>query len=387
MGGNAFNSAGSNGQSSIAISRLSPAEYRQLKAHVRDVLHQFFQQVQSPAEAPEKADYGDLDFLVQTPLPSYRPDALESSLSAKAARTSGPVTNFAVPLQAEDSTHLLAQVDVHICHDGNIDWLTFHHAYGDIWQILGTIIRRYGLTANDKGLFVRIQEGEDRDWQKSMIFLTQDPQAVLAFLGLNWTTYDAGFTTLAATFHWLAQCRLLDPSAFKEAATEHRQRNIRTRPMFRRFIEDFIPTLPEPEPSSLPSRNDILHQALDTFNKQDEYDRKLTAILAENREIKATSLLVETLKPQGEEMSKNLSKNINLVVRAVKRWAYLSEEDKGLRLRAGPEMDVARQMKLRDLLDGEGGMDGRDRAWVKERFEELKGLEKQRVKEAKEARK
>ncbi|KAF4555149.1 Hypothetical protein D9617_3g022210 [Elsinoe fawcettii] len=383
MGGNAFDQKGPDGNALIIISRLPPSEYEQLKSRIFNVLRNFFARVEVPHEAPEKPDYGDIDFLVQNPLLAFDPKTLKSELCAAAARTSGPVTNFAIPVTVDDDTEKLAQVDVHVC-EGNIDWLAFHHAYGDIWQILGTIIRRYGLTANDRGLFVRIKECEDRDWQKSMIFLSQDPAAVLHFLGLEYLEFNAGFKTLQAAYEWLARCGLLDPKAFRETANELRQRNIKTRPMFRRFVEEFIPKLPDPEPDTLPSRRDMLNKALEAFHKREEYINRHATIIAENLDLKANVKLAEALRPADEPISKNLNKNINMVIRAVKRWTRLVNG--GLELREEPEMDGAEQVKLRHLLDGEENLAGKHRAWVKEHFEELKSLEKQRMKEAKEAR-
>lgn len=64
-------------------------------------------------------------------------------------------------------------------------WELFHEAFGDLWNLLGTTIRPFGLTANDKGLHVRIGEIEVVEKKKSMIFLTREPREVCDLLGLD----------------------------------------------------------------------------------------------------------------------------------------------------------------------------------------------------------
>lgn len=73
-----------------------------------------------------------------------------------------------------------------VCPDlASWKWQLFHHAFGDLWNLLGTTIRPFGLTANEKGLHVRIEEIELLDRKKSMIYLTKDPLEVCQLLGLD----------------------------------------------------------------------------------------------------------------------------------------------------------------------------------------------------------
>ena len=51
--------------------------------------------------------------------------------------------------------------------------------------MLGTTIRPFGLTANAKGLHVRIEEIELLDRKRSTIYLTKDPREVCQLLGLD----------------------------------------------------------------------------------------------------------------------------------------------------------------------------------------------------------
>lgn len=63
MGGNAFNAV----LAANAFPRLPPKVYRALKARLFPALVNLYSWVGVPMEAPEKANYGDLDFLVACP--------------------------------------------------------------------------------------------------------------------------------------------------------------------------------------------------------------------------------------------------------------------------------------------------------------------------------
>ncbi|PNS21090.1 hypothetical protein CAC42_3428 [Sphaceloma murrayae] len=381
MGGHAFDTAGTSGEPAVAIARLTVDQYKDVASHTEQILRRFFDEVRILQGAPEKLDHGDVDFLVRSRHQSLNATALKTALSAVSYRVCGPISNFAVPFADSSGDVKHAQVDVQQC-GANIAWLSCLQSYGDLWQILGTITRPFGLTVNDKGLFLRIKEGEARDWQASMIALSESPEAVISFFGMDWMVYEAGFTTLDQVFKWISSCRLLDVNAFGDTATEHRKRNIDTRPMFRRFMDGYIPTLQARE--TVLSRDDVLQEALQYFDKHAEYESRHDNIMAENLDLEANALIVDALKPPGE-VSKNFNKNVNLAVRAIKRWTKL--QDGEMKLRVEPELEAVQQLKLRELLSEERGRLKEEHVrWIKEHFDDLRSVEKQRIKEAKDAR-
>ncbi len=79
---------------------------------------------------------------------------------------------------------------------------------GDLWNILGTTIRPFGLTVNDKGMYLRIPEIELLDRKKSMIYLTDSPSQILQFLGLDEEKWWAEFGTRREMFELAAGCRM-----------------------------------------------------------------------------------------------------------------------------------------------------------------------------------
>ena len=65
MGGSAFSA--SDVLQTAAFPRIPPAVYRNLKAHLYPKLSELYTWVGVPIEAPEKLDYGDVDFVVAIP--------------------------------------------------------------------------------------------------------------------------------------------------------------------------------------------------------------------------------------------------------------------------------------------------------------------------------
>ena len=63
MGGRAFSAV----LQVAAFPRIPPAVYRNLKARLHPKLSELYTWVGVPIEAPEKLDYGDLDFVVAIP--------------------------------------------------------------------------------------------------------------------------------------------------------------------------------------------------------------------------------------------------------------------------------------------------------------------------------
>lgn len=111
-----------------------------------------------------------------------------------------------VEYEVEGRKKLYIQVDIHICPDyRTFRWEYFHNAHGDLWNILGSTIRRFGLTVNNNGMFIRIPDIEFHDKKKSMIFLTEEPAVILAFLGLDGSKWFKGFDSREDMFEYAAR--------------------------------------------------------------------------------------------------------------------------------------------------------------------------------------
>ncbi|KAK3397681.1 hypothetical protein B0T20DRAFT_479878 [Sordaria brevicollis] len=271
MGGSLFSS----GDDPLHTPRMPPHVYHQVKAACHAVLRSMFLCVATPIEGPEKENYGDLDILVtmETGLvfPTSPQQVVPRELEELAAdiktasnaervmvnpHTSSvhlaipwPKLDFPVGEKREDTPLRFVQVDVHICRDlDQMFWGLFKSAHGDAWTLLGSIIRPFGLTADDEGLWLRIPEIEKLDRKKARVLLTTDPVEVLHFLGMQVEGYwSEPFATIDDMFTYISTCRFFVQESSSEclqgSSNSTNKRNMKTRPIFRKWFEDFLPRL------------------------------------------------------------------------------------------------------------------------------------------------
>ncbi|TPX17483.1 uncharacterized protein E0L32_003126 [Thyridium curvatum] len=315
MGGSRF----ATGPDPLYTPRMPPAIYETVKERCRDVLSELFERVGSPIEGPGKRDHGDIDMLVAVPKgamasalagkdessdetadeensPSNNDeisnawDIIAAALGAvRMAKEQDRAANLAVPWPddlepehdddhgADDPGTTAAkkhiQVDVRICASvEELDWMLFKHAHGDIWNLLGSTIRPYGLTIDETALSIRVPEIERSNKRLARVELSRDPAAVLAFLGLRRDGFwDRPFASLDAMFEYAATCRLfwVRPPAAAAAAADsspgdpptttarlaglvgsdegraglkaNDRKRMATRPAFRAWQDEFIP--------------------------------------------------------------------------------------------------------------------------------------------------
>ncbi|KAI2463256.1 hypothetical protein F4781DRAFT_133543 [Annulohypoxylon bovei var. microspora] len=139
--------------------------------------------------------------------------------------------------------------------------IKFKHAHGDLWNLLGSTIRPYGLTVDEFGLYVRIPEIETLDKKKARVLLSTSPTEILNFLGLKYdgTQWEEPFTSDEDLFEYATTCQFfwvrpepddkhvptdsgeVDRSKLK--ANDRRRMN--TRPVFRKWVDEFLPACRE----------------------------------------------------------------------------------------------------------------------------------------------
>lgn len=198
---------------------------------------------------------------------------------------------------------------MHRCGEAIFPWHVFHEGHGDFWNILGTTIRPFGLTANDRGLHVRIAEIETDQRKKSLLFLTCEPDDVLSFLGLDVAAYRQGWESVDEMFRFLAGGRLMRREAFvqRDLKANDRKRMV-VRDCYRRFVEWALGSglgeeQSEREQGKGETREQVLEEALEVFGKRAEYEERLAvwrdqqekvAIRVEGREERKARALAQT---------------------------------------------------------------------------------------------
>lgn len=413
MGGSTFTS----GPNAVYTPRMPPAVYRLMRDTCQAKLRELFVCVATLIEGPEKSDYGDIDIMValdKQPGRSVRDAvaAIGAALQAERAETSDKTAHFAIPWPeklVEDSgkdpttatptktnndesildasypgknnnnhtststdslktkpRHI--QVDVRICPStADLHWMLFKHAHGDIWSLLGSTIRPFGLTVDDAALWLRVPEIEAVDRNKAKIFLTDDSGDVLAFLGLRQLGFwDAPFASAADLFEYVAGCRLFwvkqvggdesegdstgaeaaghpggleggDAGRRKLKANDRRRMN--NRPVFRRWTDEFLPRCraegrfsaptvgSSGEPQRRPTRESVREDAFARFpGAREQYAERLCAFLKQqNEEVVWRTAIKGTVPEEGLD-----PQHRSVLVSALKKIVLLGDESFGI---------------------------------------------------------
>lgn len=180
MGGKAFLSL----LPDTTFPRLAPPVYASLKSTLLTRLTSLFEHVGVPHEAPEKQDYGDVDFVVACPNDAAMghediKNALGASVGIPSSQSDWRGTHhFALRLAdlvvpttgaeeeevTTETSDVCVQVDVNVRKDAQ-DWenVMFFHAYGDLGMITGRLAASVGLHLGELGLKVRSISTPNKD--------------------------------------------------------------------------------------------------------------------------------------------------------------------------------------------------------------------------------
>ncbi|KAJ4414189.1 hypothetical protein N0V82_008091 [Gnomoniopsis sp. IMI 355080] len=302
MGGKAF----STGSHALYTPRMAPKVYEIVLADCLNALRPLFPTIRAPIEAPEKISFGDIDILVSLEGSAFTLDdindpqkivvwtaieqalkaaqvfqegkvvssksialpwpinmsedamvsqlAVESMAGHKAESERGEASSKAAEISHEaESKNRFIQVDIQLCSTNQeLEWRVFKHDHGDMWNILGAMIRPYGLTANEEALYLRIPELEQVDKKKARVFLTSCPTKVLGFIMRDkhdewvrrFSSVDAMFdyTSRCKWYHaWLAHEIEKDNSGVKVSLKSNDRQRMKQRLIFARWVEDYVP--------------------------------------------------------------------------------------------------------------------------------------------------
>lgn len=315
MGGRAF----INHNPPLPTPRMPLEIYNEVLNSTLALLREHYTHAASPIPAPSKSDYGDVDFLVCSPLSDICDLStnatntvawnLSKLFSAVAfhVETGNPTVNLAIPWPQSpndpDTERKFIQIDIHTCPTPTIfHWELFHSAHGDLWNILGSTIRPFGFTANDRGLFLRIPEIEAYDRKKSLVFLTSDPKQVLDILSLDEARWWKQFASQEEMFEYAASCRffwvkekndeeealegdlIVDCAIGGQEGGENGKKKLKhndrqrmeKRPIFAAWILNFIPRCREQGRfgSNTITRDSIRDEIFEKFPVKEEYETK-----------------------------------------------------------------------------------------------------------------
>ncbi|KAK4224618.1 hypothetical protein QBC38DRAFT_485157 [Podospora fimiseda] len=295
MGGSAFSYL----ENPPFTPRMSPVIYKQVKTACHAALGELFVYVATPIEGPAKLDHGDIDIFVSQEKRLYFPktkvDIIPKShndllnevkllLNAEFCKIVGQSANLTIKWPSstevpknEKGQEASIQVDVRICRDiDQLCWSLFKHAHGDIWNILGSTIRPFGLTVDEESLWLRIPEIENHDRPRSKIKLTSDPVEILHFFGMKVEGYwSQPFASVQDLFEYATTCRffwvrpepapklenyddqagVIGGEQGKKKLKANDRKRMAYRAVYRRWIEEYIPQLRAENKFSTPPAN------------------------------------------------------------------------------------------------------------------------------------
>ncbi|EME81896.1 uncharacterized protein MYCFIDRAFT_78675 [Pseudocercospora fijiensis CIRAD86] len=423
MGGSAFLSASAEGHPTLHTPRMTPDVYAARKTQYTAALQSYFPECHVVAlkEAPEKSDYGDVDFMVCTDR-SLDLKNLATFLGAAGVIDGGPGRcSIAVPQDGSKSCHPpvtykaaggpgrkgkpstdknYAQIDIELVHPSMFKWYSFFASYGDLAGLLGAIMHNIGFTVSDRGLFLRFEELDEAKQmqgirvskEECLLLLSNEPEEVMRFLGVSPEKYEAGFATIDAFYTWLAESRLVTADFHiqsKRKNTSKQRQKDRKRPMIGNFFDEFLPAylnldthhdstnttaedaVPWSSPAMKKLREKYAEEALQFFDKSDAYEIQHNTLVGWLRSQKAEQLI----KPIVAEVSGKKERKLAEVVRAFRRRVRFGADEKPY---IAEVAHSDQESELRRWLDSADSLKDVEavRAWIEAHWEELKELER-----------
>ena len=319
MGGKVFEHLG------IPTPRIPPEVYQRMIAEYQPKLEKLFERVIVPRDAPNKIDHGDIDFLVGGILVQPREDDLwklvEGALGAEYREKRGQSQSYALP--HPDIPDAYVQVDIELSPgDGTFaaadlfEWTKFMKGDADLLQIIGIAHRPLGLTCNDRGLHVRVEQIEPYDKKKALLFLTKDPDQAMDFYGFDVDKYNKGFESETELFDWVAAGRFFSQEVFKARVEKADDRSRQAkRPMYRHFVEEYMSNTRYGSGNAW-NREDVLREAIRTFDVQQEYNNMMATHNAEEAEKELWKEVKAAIPAKDKALAS--------AVKALKRWVKFS---------------------------------------------------------------
>lgn len=431
MGGNVFMRSVAVGHLSLDTPRMDAETYQNLKNQYTRLLWNSFPSALSigtAIEAPQKTDFGDIDISIVTDDAEIDWAKVAAELGAVAWVNRGtdakPACSLAVyidgntsesppvkyvlatntdPLQRKVSSETdvkpYAQIDIVKTPSALQDWNILYSSYGDLAGILGLIVTNFGFDVTETGLRLRLQEWDDsslEEWQhfnprrdEGKMMLSRDRKKTMEFFGLDFERFEAGFATVGDLFLWLSGCRLISRYSLK------RERNVpvtrEEKNADRKMFHSFFAWLPvqlkmqgiaidAPDETDQQRRATLsqlrqkyLNEALETFDKRDDYTTLHRVLLSK----RALETAEARLKPIIAKHSRKSGKALAEMLRAFRRNVEFRDGQPCILAQSVADAESLLHTFLdqsgRELLDG-GAVDG----WVEVNFDEVKEVERKR---------
>lgn len=186
--------------------------------------------------------------------------------------------------------------------------MRFFQSHGDIWQILGSIIRPMGLTVDNLGLWIRVPEIERVNKNQAKVWLTSKPSFILKFLEVSIPQYYRPFPSIEAMFEYVAKSPMFSvpPEEDKDvglaAMTHNDRKRMSSRPVYRQWVTEFKPRCREQGlySQSAYTRETVKEKAFREFTIETEYHERLRKYICQEQK-KAIRKLIKAALPIGDD--------------------------------------------------------------------------------------
>jgi hypothetical protein len=295
MGGHALNK--------VIASRINLEQYNKVKKDLEEKFGNYLE-LEFIIDVPGKIDFGDVDilYMVKKNIKSENlvtnnsftnnfdiVQLINQIYNSVEIVLNGPVCSFAYKLVNDNEqieTNKYFQVDLIYVED--LPMSRFYFSYGDLGGIIGRLTQHKSLTYGSKGLWVNPNQEtiskflsrnqislqvDSEVIKKSFIpniILTNKPEKICEYLGLEWDKWLNGFNSKLEIFEWIKKSSWFKKDYFRALDYEHRHR-VNYRPMYQEFLKYIFtdePNFSIEKGNSLNYINQNLQiEALEYFNK------------------------------------------------------------------------------------------------------------------------
>ncbi|KAJ2922244.1 hypothetical protein H1R20_g14856, partial [Candolleomyces eurysporus] len=177
MGGSAFHAL----LGKQAFPRVPPGLYSTLKARLLPKVRELYSFVAIPVEAPEKMDYGDLDFVVAGPKPCTETGVERAAIPHGMVQTALGAKHV-IPMDGNRTSHYAVPISV------------------DEYEVFFNLVQEDSFSTSNLEIFLQTADS----WTR-----------ILPFLGLSQETFNSGFQTKTEVFQWVASMKHFNPRFFR----------------------------------------------------------------------------------------------------------------------------------------------------------------------------
>lgn len=181
----------------------------------------------------EKEDFGDMDILVKANTDIVR-DAVIKHFGFAPIKSMVKDFNYSTNHNCFSFLYDKFQIDL-ICTVEDFETSLNYYSFNDVGNILGRFFHKFGLKFGHKGLIYPLRD--DRGNVRTEILISKDLEQIINFLGLDYSKWRSGFTTLEDIFEWVAKGKYFDPTIFLEELSAINEKRDRKRKTFSRFLD------------------------------------------------------------------------------------------------------------------------------------------------------